>query len=277
MPRPDLTSLHPRPRRRTHLPAVHVPSRPHLLVVHVPSRPHLPVVHVPSQSTGQPTLGATISQMEHRAIRLPQLRALTAHIARRCVPPSLPPSPTSTFPTWQLCARPTGLARRPSQLPTPHAPPPCSHPPSLHARCVPEAWHGADDLPIKSANATTLYDATVYVIQPATRARRCSYVELVANGPQPPTLTLTPILISGNTRTLTRHSPSDSDVQVHSPPAGSSRLPRLRACRSCLLVSSSTRATAALTSIRPATGAAPPPPPKRELLVCSPPLGHDAT
>ena len=33
----------------------------------------------------------------------------------------------------------------------------------------------------------TLYDATRYVIKPATLERRCSYVELVASGPQRPT------------------------------------------------------------------------------------------
>ena len=51
--------------------------------------------------------------------------------------------------------------------------------------CVAEGWQDWQEGAL-AAEAVTLYDACAYVIKPATRARECSFVELVADAPQPP-------------------------------------------------------------------------------------------
>ena len=55
----------------------------------------------------------------------------------------------------------------------------------VERRCLPERWRdweGAELLP----RTVTLYDATAYAIKPATKKRRCSFVELIATGAQRP-------------------------------------------------------------------------------------------
>ena len=55
----------------------------------------------------------------------------------------------------------------------------------IQRRCEPERWTNfAGEL--ITAEEANLYDACRYVIKPATYELRCSYVELVARGPQPP-------------------------------------------------------------------------------------------
>ena len=55
----------------------------------------------------------------------------------------------------------------------------------IERRCRAEKWVGSDERPLHS-ESVNLFDALAYVIKPATRTRKCSYVELVADGPQPP-------------------------------------------------------------------------------------------
>ena len=56
---------------------------------------------------------------------------------------------------------------------------------ALVRRCPAERWTNVSGAPIEPAGAN-LYDVCRYVIRPATEARRCAYVELVARGPQQP-------------------------------------------------------------------------------------------
>ena len=55
----------------------------------------------------------------------------------------------------------------------------------LLRRCEPEGWRSwtGDRL---TPSTVSLYDATAFMIKPATRKRRCSFVEFVANGAQRP-------------------------------------------------------------------------------------------
>ena len=78
--------------------------------------------------------GSSIELAEHRAITLPQLRAVKAHIGRRC--------PAEGWTTWQ----------------------------------------GESLMPATVA----LYDVNTFVILPGTVNRQCSFVELLATGPQLP-------------------------------------------------------------------------------------------
>ena len=55
----------------------------------------------------------------------------------------------------------------------------------IERRCVVEKWTNVKG-ELLTPETVTLYDATRYVIKPATAARRCSFVELVARGPQKP-------------------------------------------------------------------------------------------
>ena len=57
----------------------------------------------------------------------------------------------------------------------------------LKRRCVAEGWTSTN--PSKNGErltpeTVTLYDLCHYLIKPLTAARKCSYVELVASGPQ---------------------------------------------------------------------------------------------
>ena len=55
----------------------------------------------------------------------------------------------------------------------------------IERRCEAEGWCNHKGKLLRPEEVT-LYDATRYVIKPATAHRRCSYVELVASGPQRP-------------------------------------------------------------------------------------------
>ena len=55
----------------------------------------------------------------------------------------------------------------------------------IRRRCESERWVGDGDSLLTSA-LVSIYDAMAYVVKPATRERQCSYVELVADGAQPP-------------------------------------------------------------------------------------------
>lgn len=55
----------------------------------------------------------------------------------------------------------------------------------IQRRCVPERWANVRGDLLKP-KTVTLYEAVRYVIKPATAKRECSYIELVANGPQLP-------------------------------------------------------------------------------------------
>ena len=55
----------------------------------------------------------------------------------------------------------------------------------MERRCEAEHWINAQNMALRVATAT-LFDTIAYVVKPATRARMCSYVELVASEPQPP-------------------------------------------------------------------------------------------
>ena len=83
---------------------------------------------------GKSAKGCTIAEPTQRAMRLPQLRSMLAHIARRVTA---------------------------------------------------ERWIGTTNN-VLDMKGVTLFDVLCYVIKPATRARKCSFVELVADGPQPP-------------------------------------------------------------------------------------------
>ena len=56
----------------------------------------------------------------------------------------------------------------------------------IRRRCPSEHWVGVGPDDVLNSETLTLYDAMAYVIKPATRARKCSYVEFVASGEQIP-------------------------------------------------------------------------------------------
>ena len=63
----------------------------------------------------------------------------------------------------------------------------------ISRRCEAEGWEGRFQLPDGTFETRPLTPSTVNLyhlvdrlIKPATQARQCSYVELVATGPQPP-------------------------------------------------------------------------------------------
>ena len=55
----------------------------------------------------------------------------------------------------------------------------------IQRRCINESWVDIENCRLAPESATT-YDIMAYVIKPVTRARKCSYVELVSNKAQPP-------------------------------------------------------------------------------------------
>ena len=55
----------------------------------------------------------------------------------------------------------------------------------MERRCAPERWHDWQGKEL-APRTVTLYDATAYVIKPATKKRRCSFVEQVAASEQRP-------------------------------------------------------------------------------------------
>jgi len=98
--------------------------------------------------------GCTIPKTEERAIQVPQLVALLSHVTRRCRVERW----ISTFGAGVRCI--DGVYK----------------------------WMPPEDPVELTPESINLYDLVHYVIFPATRAKRCSYVEFVATGAQIPCL-----------------------------------------------------------------------------------------
>ena len=59
----------------------------------------------------------------------------------------------------------------------------------VEENCMRQGWTSTNPAKhgeLLTPETVTLYDLNYYFIMPATKARRCSYVELVASGPQKP-------------------------------------------------------------------------------------------
>ena len=114
----------------------------------LPSRPTPPPEVLPDDfSDLRPGPGCEINRVEERAITLPQLETLHVSIARRCS------AQARWGDGWQIL------------------------PEHEQLRCPVRTG-------VLTPSAVTLHDAVEHLVKPATAARRCSYVEFVAGGPQ---------------------------------------------------------------------------------------------
>ena len=120
----------------------------------------------------------------------PAPRWWTRELASVCDPISLEPIRAMRYPPFCLRADPEALATRTTIPKTEQRGITLRQLQDLwghiERRCVAEGWHNREGN-LLTPDKVNLYEAVSHVVKPATKASRCSYVELVTNAAQTPT------------------------------------------------------------------------------------------